>query len=386
MPMGLFPLSDFGRESAKVTGDAVDFNPMTLRLFGQANSLGGGTHFQEFLSALRQTKILSMAIEAPDPFALESLAIAAAQSTSEDINIWFWPDPKAGFFRGRQIVWGIFESTRLPSSYLSKLDGFERVWVPSAWGRDTLIANGVSTSKIDVVPEGVNSEIFIPPSIKRDRTGRPFRFLTIGKYEERKCYPLLLDAFKAIFGNQSHVELVIKADFFLDHHRKRQLLESEVMVRNLRNVSLVWGDWPQTALCEAYQNADAFVLPTRAEGWGLPLIEALACGIPVLTTLYSGQSAFLSAVAGNFLEITYSKTVIRDPEFLKYWPGVDTLGGEWAEPNFESVCAGLSEVVRNHSQWAERARAASATIRRDFSWAQSSEKAILVLRDLGWLD
>ncbi|MFM8584990.1 MAG: glycosyltransferase, partial [Gammaproteobacteria bacterium] len=85
-------------------------------------------------------------------------------------------------------------------------------------------------------------------------------------------------------------------------------------------------------------------------------------------------------------EITYSKTGIRDPEFLKYWPGVDTLGGEWAEPNFESLCAGLSDVVRNHSQWAERARAASDTIRRDFSWDRSAEKAILVLRDLGWLD
>jgi len=359
---------------------------MTLRLFGQANSLGGGTHFQEFLSALRQVKTSSATVEAYDPFALESLAIAAAQSTADDINIWFWPDRNAGFFRGRQIVWGIFESSRLPASYLSMLEGFDRVWVPSGWGRDTLIANGVSASKIDVVPEGVNSEIFIPPSIKSDRTGRPFRFLTIGKYEERKCYPLLLDAFKATFGNQSHVELVIKADFFLDHPRKRQQLESEVTTRNLRNVSLVWGDWPQTALREAYQDADAFVLPTRAEGWGLPIIEALACGTPVLTTLYSGQSAFLSAVAGNFLEITYSKTGIRDPEFLKYWPGVDTLGGEWAEPNFESLCAGLSDVVRNHSQWAERARAASDTIRRDFSWDRSAEKAILVLRDLGWLD
>lgn len=384
--MGPFPLSDSGRESAKVAVYAIELSPMKLRLFGQANSLGGGTHFQEFLSALRQMKISVTAIEAYDPFALESLAIAAAQSTADDINIWFWPDRNAGFFRGRQIVWGIFESSRLPASYLSMLEGFDRVWVPSGWGRDTLIANGVSASKIDVVPEGVNSEIFIPPSIKSDRANRPFRFLTIGKYEERKCYPLLLDAFKATFGNQSHVELVIKADFFLDHHRKRQQLESEVTTRNLRNVSLVWGDWPQTALCEAYQSADAFVLPTRAEGWGLPIIEALACGTPVLTTLYSGQSAFLSAVAGNFLEITYSKTGIRDPEFLKYWPGVDILGGEWAEPNFESLCTGLSELVRNHPEWAERARAASATIRRDFSWDRSAEKAILVLRDLGWLD
>lgn len=359
---------------------------MKLRLFGQANSLGGGTHFQEFLSALRQMKISVTAIEAYDPFALESLAIAAAHSTPEDINIWFWPDRNAGFFRGRQIVWGVFESTRLPSSYLSMLEGFDRVWVPSGWGRDILVANGFNESKIDVVPEGVNSEIFIPPSIKGDRAGRPFRFLTIGKYEERKCYPLLLDAFKATFGNQSHVELVIKADFFLDHHRKRQQLESEVTTRNLHNVSLVWGDWPQTALCEAYQEADAFVLPTRAEGWGLPIIEALACGAPVVTTRYSGQSEFLSAVDGSFYPIAYTMAPIRDPDFLRYWPGVDKLGGEWAEPDPESLSNGLLDVFANHAQWAERARAASDVIRKDFDWRRAAEKAILVLRDLGWLD
>lgn len=80
---------------------------MTLRLLGQANSLGGGTHFQEFLSALRQVKTSGATVEAYDPFALESLALAAAQSTADDINIWFWPDRNAGFFEaGRS--YGVF--------------------------------------------------------------------------------------------------------------------------------------------------------------------------------------------------------------------------------------------------------------------------------------
>lgn len=362
---------------------------MRFRLFGQANSLGGGTHFREFRDALRRAELLGVEIESFDPVLLEPLAAAAAQSTPDDINLWFWPDQNATFFRGKKIVWGIFESTRLPPSYLSKLDGFDRVWVPSTWGRETLISNGISGLKVDVVPEGVNAEIFAPNQAIHDqheRGARPFRFLTIGKYEERKCYPLLLDAFGATFGNQSQVELMIKADFFLDHHLKREQLEHEVVSRKLHNVSLVWGDWSQTALSGAYQEADAFVLPTRAEGWGLPLIEALACGIPVLTTNHSGQSEFLSAVPEKFLEIAYSMTTIRDPEFLRYWPGIDALGGEWAEPDFDSLCKGLLEVVQSHSLWAGRARSASEIVRRDFSWTRAAHKAILVLRQLGWLN
>ena len=89
---------------------------MKLRLFGQANSLGGGTHYSEFFEALRNAKVPGLAIEAFDPGVLEPLAVAAAQSTPHDINLWFWPDQNATFFRGRKIVWGIFESTRLPPS------------------------------------------------------------------------------------------------------------------------------------------------------------------------------------------------------------------------------------------------------------------------------
>jgi glycosyltransferase involved in cell wall biosynthesis len=138
-------------------------------------------------------------------------------------------------------------------------------------------------------------------------------------------------------------------------------------------------------LREAYQEADAFVLPTRAEGWGLPIIEALACGTPVVTTRYSGQSEFLSAVEGCFYPIDYTMAPIRDPEFLRYWPGVDTLGGEWAEPDFASLSRGLRGVFENHPQWAVRARSASTIIRREFSWSLAAEKAILVLQGLGWL-
>ena len=363
----------------------IERSTMTLRLFGQHNALGGGTHYQEFLVALRNLNLPGVVIEALDPGALESLAVAAAHSSPDDINVWFWPDRNAGFFRGRQIVWGIFESTRLPLPYLTKLESFDRVWVPSAWAKHVLILNGFDREKIDIVPEGVDPTMFSPAERGRDRGNRPFRFLTIGKYEERKSYPVLLDAFSAIFGNRDDAELVIKADYFLDHDRKRQQLEREVARRNLRNVSLVWGEWPRSELRQAYHGADAFVLPTRAEGWGLPIIEALACGTPVLTTPYSGQSEFLSAIAGSFYGIEYTMTGIRDPEFLKYWPEVDVLGGEWAEPDPQSLGHGLLEVFENHPTWVAKARAASSVIRRDFSWGRAADKAISVLHERGWL-
>ena len=61
-------------------------------------------------------------------------------------------------------------------------------------------------------------------------------------------------------------------------------------------VELVLGeDMPRVALRNLYAAADAFVLPTRGEGWGLPIAEAMAMALPVIATNWSGPTALLSA-------------------------------------------------------------------------------------------
>jgi len=60
-------------------------------------------------------------------------------------------------------------------------------------------------------------------------------------------------------------------------------------------VELVQGeDMPRAALRNLYAAADAFVLPTRGEGWGLPIAEAMAMALPVIATNWSGPTALLS--------------------------------------------------------------------------------------------
>lgn len=64
----------------------------------------------------------------------------------------------------------------------------------------------------------------------------------------------------------------------------------------LPRVELVQGeDMPRAALRNLYAAADAFVLPTRGEGWGLPIAEAMAMALPVIATNWSGPTALLSA-------------------------------------------------------------------------------------------
>ena len=360
----------------------------TIRFFGRVNSQGGGVFFKSFVeSAARiwQAGSPDRRIVVVDPSDHELMKVAVAESRADDLNVWFWPHPSAHLVIGRRVVWSVFESDRLPAGYVESLRTFDVVWTPSHWGKAVLSACGLSPEVVDVVPEGVDPSAFPLTAENGFPVDRPFRFLAIGKYEERKGYRFLLDSFAQCFGGRSDVELLVKCDYFLDHANRRTQFEGEVRRRGLDNVLAAWGDWDEPAFRSLYTGADAFVLPTRAEGWGLPIIEALACGLPVITTNYSGQTEYLSSIVGGYFPISHTVVPICDPDFLRYWDGVDACGAKWAEPDRQSLSDGLTAVVNAFENWVGRSRRASQVIRQRFGWEQAAQAGLAALATRGAL-
>ena len=56
-----------------------------------------------------------------------------------------------------------------------------------------------------------------------------------------------------------------------------------------------------------YKAANAFVIPTRGEGWGMPITEAMSMGLPVIVTNWSGITAFVDESVGYMLDYKLSK-------------------------------------------------------------------------------
>ena len=83
--------------------------------------------------------------------------------------------------------------------------------------------------------------------------------------------------------NSTQVELGIKADWFLMPSQTKELSRL-VTSFGLSNLRLYAGEWSPEQLAALYSYSDAFVLPTKAEAWGLPLLEAAATGLPIITT------------------------------------------------------------------------------------------------------
>ncbi len=349
---------------------------MRIRLIGQRNTSGIGTHYACFADALRNMHGIGAVVDEVD--FLDPAAIDQAISTSQadDINICFVAMPIHGHFRGRNIQWVVFESTRIPASIQPAIQGADQVWVPSSWGHSVLTAHDIDADRIRIVPEGVDGARFHAHGRRPRSTARPFRFLTVGKYEQRKGIDLTIEAFAQVYGNQAQAELVIKSNYFTNHREKHSELQGKIADLGLNNVTLLWGEMTEAQLADLYRACDVFVLPTCAEGWGLPLIEAVAAGLPIITTMHSGHTEFLQHVYDSVLPVAHAMTRIDCAEYCSYYPDVTNDWGFWAVPDINSLVACMQQALQQEQRLYDHAQRNSKIIRERFSWSQSVEQAL----------
>jgi glycosyltransferase involved in cell wall biosynthesis len=236
----------------------------------------------------------------------------------------------------QRIAFIVWETTLIPSNKIKLLESMDVVWTPSTWGRRLLINNGIDADKVGVVPEGVDTERFKPAAVRPER---PFRFLYVGKWEQRKGTEDLIDAFCAEFSAGEPVELVLHGwNPYLPGFDLQKSIRSIAATRAPKIVAS--SPLRDDEMVQLYNSCDAFVLPTRAEGWGLPITEAMACGLPVIVTEYSAPLDYLDRDCAYLIEVE-KMIPVQDPFF--YFGRL----GEWAQPDIGSLRRLLRHVFEN---------------------------------------
>lgn len=167
---------------------------------------------------------------------------------------------------------------------LAEFDEADVIVVPADFTRATMVERGVPPAKIRVLPRGVDAVRLQPGP----RDARPFRALFVGQVCLRKGIRYLLEAWRRL--GLSEAELVLVGSV---HDEVRSLLASYRDLTGLRLVGFARDPAPH------YAGASVFVLPTLDEGSAKVTSEAMAAGLPVVTTpeagslMVDGESGFL---------------------------------------------------------------------------------------------
>ena len=233
----------------------------------------------------------------------------------------------------------MFETDRLPDGWMERLNGMDYVWVPTDFHRHIFIDGGVDSDKLVVIGEPVDVDTYKPAVVAKEyvrgerqrwakgKEQRPFRFLSIFKWEERKGWPILLTAYLSEFTASDPVELWILTSAYhsdTDFNRKIANFTATLALSHPPPVvRLLHSGVPAADMPGVYAAADAFVLPSRGEGWGRPHVEAMSMGLPVIATRWSGPSHFMTDNNSFPLEHDRLDTITTGP----------FIGHRWARPS-----------------------------------------------------
>ena len=268
-----------------------------------------------------------------------------------------------------------WEESAFPISWVREFNAsLDLITVTSRFVAKMLRDNGVHVP-IEVVGNGINQILTdLAPSRVTQTSSDPFRFLHISSGFPRKGIDVLLKAWGKAFTRSDRVQLVIKTFPNIHNRIDDELVQFQAEYPDAAPVTVINEDLSLDRLRGLYADAGALVFPSRGEGFGLPLAEAMVLGKPIITTAYGGQGDFC----------TTATSWLCDYSFAYASTHLGVFDSVWVEPDPESLAQAMRDVLSATSvERAQKAGAGQAHILSDYTWdrvAQRTRAAIARIR------
>ena len=270
--------------------------------------------------------------------------------------------------RGRyRVGYTMLEVDGFPRRWVEAANAMDEVWVPSTFNRDGFQRCGAKRP-IHVMPLGVDVEHFHPEIRAHRNPHGDFVFLANFEWGERKAPEVLLRVFNRTFRRGEPVVLVCKTinrDPWVNVRSRiaaLRLRESGGRILFLHNRVL-----PHHELGSLYRSADCFLSVSRGEGWDMPLMEAMACGLPAIATDWGAHRDFTSEELCYLLRIR--GVVSAGDARCPYYDGFS-----WADPDPDHLAFLLRHIVENRAEAARKGLRAATEMVRRWTWAHAAER------------
>ncbi|MDZ4851707.1 MAG: glycosyltransferase family 4 protein [Pirellulaceae bacterium] len=284
-------------------------------------------------------------------------------------------------------IWGTTECRKvLPIAMASgkapeqELPGVaSQVIAISRWAAEGFIRSGVPVERVHVIPAGVDASIMHPVTSKEDRDAlrrnigieESITLLNIGAMTDNKGVHLLLHAAALLLDRFPNLRVVLKGS---DSIYKSQKLLSMYAKRvppdllqkiepHVRYTGLTLSAIEMRGLFHA---ADFYVAPYMAEGFNLPVLEAAACGVPVICTA--------GGPTEDFVQDSWCKRIRSKIR------AVNEFDGDEIVPDFDHLVELLAESIADQ-RWRDQAAVAGPKwVQQHFTWGHVVDKIINLVR------
>ena len=199
-------------------------------------------------------------------------------------------------------------------SIKSELDEYflaDYISVPSQFAKQSFLDKGFKEEKIILTPYGVNQTDFFP----KEKKDNVFRFISVGSCSIRKGTLYTLQAFDEL--NLPNTELILLGTIsseiipFIKKYKKNKRIK-------------FFGNVNQNKLVNFYNNSDVFLISSIEDGFAMVIVQALACGLPVICTknsggselIVNGHNGYVIPIRDVVLLKNYMNKLYRNPQNL----------------------------------------------------------------------
>jgi O-antigen biosynthesis alpha-1,2-mannosyltransferase len=236
--------------------------------------------------------------------------------------------------------------------------------------RKVMIDNGV-TVPISVSGAGIDHWERLLANHRYCLKARKFRFLHVSSCFPRKGADSMLIAYGRAFRSSDDVTLVVKT--FSNPHNEihRWLEEARKGDPDFPDVQIIEGDYSDEDLKALYEQCNVLVAPSRAEGFGLPLAEAMLSGLAVITTGWSGQMDFCTPETAWLVDYSFERAETH----------LGLFDSVWADPDVAHLKHVMREVYETPQSIRERRILAGRKLLLEkFRWSNAAARMVEAAR------
>lgn len=271
-----------------------------------------------------------------------------------------------GKYHIARVFW---ETDKLPEDFAKNIELCQEVWTGSEYNKQAIRNAGV-TKPIYIIPQSIvlnaDVESIRPYKITHEKK---YKFYSIFEWTERKNPLVLFEAFWLEFANEDGVSLTIKT--YVDNFSKTKRLEIDSSIKQLKKrlnlvqyppIYLYRNLMDRMQVYRFHKTFDCFISTHRGEGWGIPQVEAMLLGKPVISTNCGGVHEYLTDKKDALL-LPYSLVPLKENTRNNHWYTTDQ---NWASVDVEEVRKVMRTAFSQQTYMQDIAQAGTSTVREKF--------------------